>query len=72
LWEFPVLVLRHGGVVFILVYLIVFLAMGAPVLLLEMALGQYSALSPTKFFRNLCPVSEIAEFPFVIAIDFQY
>ena len=26
-------------------------------LLLEMTLGQYSALAPTKLYRNLCPVS---------------
>ena len=56
LWEFPILTLRHGGVVFILVYLAVFLLLGVPMLLLEMALGQYSALTPTKFYRNLCPV----------------
>lgn len=47
--------MRHGGVVFFLVYLAVFLLLGAPMLLLEMTLGQYSALTPTKFYRNLCP-----------------
>ena len=56
LWEFPVLTLKYGGVVFILVYLTMFLILGAPMLLLEMALGQYGGLSPTKLFRNLCPV----------------
>ena len=30
---------------------------GTPMLLLEMTLGQYSALAPTKLYRNLCPVS---------------
>ena len=55
LWEFPILTLKYGGVVFILVYLIMFLLMGIPMLLLEMTLGQYSALVPTKLFRNLSP-----------------
>ena len=31
--------------------------LGTPMLLLEMTLGQYSALAPTKLYRNLCPVS---------------
>ncbi len=50
------LTLRYGGVVFVLVYLSVFLLLGVPMLLLEMTLGQYSGLTPTKFYRNLCPV----------------
>ena len=57
LWELPVLTLRYGGVVFILVYLAVVLILGSPLLLLEMGLGQYSALSVTKLYRHLCPVS---------------
>jgi SNF family Na+-dependent transporter len=59
LWEFPILTLKYGGVVFIMVYLLMFLLMGAPLMLLEMTLGQYSALTPTKLFRNLCPVSGV-------------
>jgi len=59
LWELPVLTLRYGGVVFILVYLTVFLILGSPLLLLEMGLGQYSALSTSKLFRNMCPVITI-------------
>ena len=58
LWELPVLTMRFGGVVFILIYLIMFLLLGTPMLLLEMTMGQYSALSPTKLYRNLCPVSK--------------
>lgn len=57
LWELPILTLKYGGVVFIVVYLIMFLLVGVPMLLLEMTLGQYSALAPTRFFRNLSPVS---------------
>ena len=56
LWELPILTLRYGGVVFVLVYLVLFLLLGVPMMLLEMTLGQYAALAPTKFFRNLSPV----------------
>ena len=59
LWEFPVLTLKYGGVVFILVYLTMFLILGAPMLLLEMTLGQYGGMAPTKMFRNICPVRKI-------------
>ena len=58
MWEFPVLTLKYGGVVFILVYLTMFLILGAPMLLLEMTLGQYGGMAPTKMFRNICPVSK--------------
>ena len=58
LWEFPILTMKYGGVVFILIYLVMFLLLGTPLLLLEMTIGQYSALSPTKLYRNLCPVSK--------------
>ena len=34
-----------------------FLILGAPMLLLEMTLGQYGGMAPTKMFRNICPVS---------------
>ena len=57
LWEFPILTLKYGGVAFIVVYLVMYLLLGAPMLLLEMTLGQYAALTPTKLFRNICPVS---------------
>lgn len=59
LWEFPVLTLKYGGVVFILVYLTMFLILGSPMLLLEMTLGQYGGMAPTKLYRNICPVSNI-------------
>ena len=34
--------LQHGGLAFLLMYFLVLLLVGAPVLLLEMFLGQYS------------------------------
>ncbi len=40
LWRFPYLAYIHGGGSFIISYIILFLAMGIPLLLLEYALGQ--------------------------------
>merc|ERR1712079_983064 len=71
LWELPVLTMRFGGVVFILIYLIIFLLIGTPMLLLEMTLGQYSALAPTKLYRNLCPVLTGVGFAICVSCMFQ-
>jgi len=71
LWELPVLTMRFGGVVFILIYLVMFLLLGTPMLLLEMTMGQYSALSPTKLYRNLCPVFTGVGFAICISCMFQ-
>ena len=40
LWSLPVAVVHNGGVVFLLVYFIMLALVGAPLLLLEMTLGQ--------------------------------
>ncbi|XP_023325122.1 sodium-dependent proline transporter [Eurytemora carolleeae] len=37
-------------------YFLVLLLVGAPALLLEMFLGQYSGLAPMRLFRHLCPI----------------
>lgn len=52
----PIVIIQHGGVVFLLIYLVLLIILGAPLLLLEMFLGQYSRLSPGLLFRHLCPV----------------
>ena len=41
-------------------------------LLLEMTLGQYSALAPTKLYRNLCPVSFFFFKLFFLRVFFCY
>ena len=40
LWSLPVAVIRHGGLVFLLVYILLSLLLGGPLLVLEMFLGQ--------------------------------
>ena len=50
-------VIRHGGAAFLLVYSLLLLLLGLPLLLGEMFLGQYSSLSSTtQLYYNLCPL----------------
>ena len=37
-------------------YTVILATLGAPLLLLEMSLGQYSGLAPARLFRHLCPI----------------
>ena len=52
----PQAVIRHGGVVFLLMYLSLVIMLGLPLLLLEMLLGQYSTLPVGRLYRHLCPL----------------
>ena len=55
-WSLPIAVVQHGGIVFVLVYILLTAVLGAPILLLEIFLGQYSALAPVSLYRHLSPV----------------
>jgi len=55
-WSLPIAVIQHGGIVFVLVYILLTAVLGAPLLLLEIFLGQYSALAPASLYRHLSPV----------------
>merc|ERR1719422_1309685 len=48
--------MMHGGVTFLLMYTVMLIILGCPLLLLEISLGQYSSLSPGQIFRHLCPL----------------
>ena len=48
--------MQHGGVTFLLMYTVILATLGAPLLLLEMSLGQYSGLAPVRLFIHLCPI----------------
>jgi len=52
----PQAVIRHGGVVFLLMYLSLVVILGLPLLILEMFLGQYSTLPVGRLYRHLCPL----------------
>ena len=49
-------VVQQGGLAFLLLYTAMVALLGAPLLLLELSLGQYSALAPSSLYRNLCPI----------------
>ena len=52
----PEAVLRHGGVVFLAMYIFLLVILGLPLLLLETFLGQYSTLPVGRLYRHLCPI----------------
>ena len=52
----PLAVIRHGGAAFLLVYSVLLLLLGLPLLLTEMFLGQYSSLSCPQLYHHLCPL----------------
>lgn len=56
LWSLPITVLQQGGLAFLLAYILTLAILGAPLLLTEMFLGQYSALAPARLYRHLAPV----------------
>ena len=56
LWSLSIVIMQHGGLVFLLIYMLLLTMVGAPLLLLEMFLGQYSGLAPIRVFRHLSPV----------------
>jgi len=56
LWLFPLSVIQHGGLTFVLMYLCMVAVCGVPVILMEMGLGQYSGMAPGQLFYHLCPL----------------
>ena len=56
LWLLPVAVMQNGGLAFLVMYLVMVAICGAPLLLMEMALGQYSGMVPVHLFHHLCPL----------------
>ena len=56
LWMLPLSVNKHGGLSFVLVYTFLVALLGAPLLLLEISLAQYSGLTTSRLYRHLCPL----------------
>lgn len=53
LWQFPYLVSQHGGGAFVLVYVVLALVVGVPLLMSEVLLGRIGRGSPVATFRDL-------------------
>merc|ERR1719209_2362398 len=66
LWTLPIVILQHSGdsngeeghgcLPFLLAFILLLLLLGLPLVLLELFLGQYSALPPGRLFRHLSPL----------------
>ncbi|KAG1690707.1 Sodium- and chloride-dependent glycine transporter 2 [Nymphon striatum] len=55
-WRFPYLAFKHGGGSFLIPYTITLVVVAIPMLFLEMALGQYSALGSFSLIKNIAPI----------------
>lgn len=58
IWRFPGVAYSNGGGAFLIPYLVVLLAVGIPILLLDYALGHHFRGSPPLAFRRLAPRTE--------------
>lgn len=54
-WKFPYMTGRYGGAVFIMIYLLFLVILGAPIMLCEFAVGRSSQQSVATAFRKLEP-----------------
>jgi solute carrier family 6 amino acid/orphan transporter-like 15/16/17/18/20 len=55
IWKFPFLTFKHGGVKFIIAYLIAMFVVGIPMLLLEVTLGQKMQRGSAGAMRGIAP-----------------
>ncbi len=51
IWRFPYMMGKYGGVVFLLLYVLVIIAVGIPALMAEYALGRHTRRGPWEAFR---------------------
>ena len=54
-WSFPYLCYKHGGLTFLIPYIVMLIFIGIPLFFMELALGQYFSLGPTVIFQEIAP-----------------
>ena len=54
-WRFPYIVGEYGGAIFVLIYLLFLVILGAPIMTMEFAVGRASQKSAVKAFETLTP-----------------
>lgn len=54
-WRFPYIVGQYGGAIFVFIYLIFLVILGAPIMTMEFAVGRASQKSCVKAFETLIP-----------------
>ncbi|XP_056140408.1 sodium- and chloride-dependent GABA transporter ine [Lampris incognitus] len=55
-WRFPFLCYRSGGGAFLVPYLFMLVALGIPLLYMELIVGQYMRRGPVQALANVCPL----------------
>jgi len=55
-WRFPYLCFKYGGGAFLVPYFIMLVLIGFPCFLLELSIGQYSAMGPVIIYGQMSPM----------------
>lgn len=58
-WRFPYIVGQYGGALFVLIYLFFLVALGAPIMTMEFAVGRASQKSAVLAFNTLKPGKKV-------------
>ncbi|KAI1301331.1 Sodium-dependent proline transporter [Halotydeus destructor] len=67
IWRFPYLAYKNGGGAFVIPYIIMVFLIGLPLFIVELSLGQFSALGPAHLYGNLAPIFKGVGFASIVA-----